>query len=51
MTTNKAAAACRVVVAIVLVDGFDAVGKRQNRNGANDFVYLLAVIAIVYCGD
>ena len=49
--SNKAAAICWVVVAVVFVNGFDAVGQRQNRNGANDFIFQLVVLIIGYSGD
>ena len=48
---SETAAACWVVFIIVRVDGFDAVGKRQNRNGANDFIFLLVVTGIIDRGD
>ena len=43
---NKGAAACPVIFGGVLVDGFDAVGKWQNRNGTNDLNVIIAGIAI-----
>jgi hypothetical protein len=49
--SNKVEVACWVVLPVVLINGFDAVGKQQNRNGANDFSFLLVLIGIVYSGD